>query len=194
MTRRLAAAPLLIALLACATVAEEPGVAYRFDLSLDPASGVLRGQGTLRYRNDTTLPMVEIPLVLYATRFRRQDSGITDQNFDRYYVRWFDAGDMVLSSARVGGKRLRVRSDSRKDLPLGCLEWLQLPVPLAPGAWVEVDLTYATGSPVGRPAPAQSWIWPVLHTRRSRARPPAAWECRRRSPPLLAWLRTAQRS
>ena len=115
MSRWLPAA-LLCSLLAGVASGQEPGVAYTFDLTLDAEAGTLRGVGRIRYRNDTQKPVDELPLLLYGARFRTPDPAINDQNFDRYYVRFYDAGDMVLDSVAVGELfRLKITRDAAND-------------------------------------------------------------------------------
>lgn len=140
-------AALLCSLLSGVASGQEPGVTYTFDLTIDADANTLRGAGELRYRNDTQTPVVELPLLLYGARFRTLDRQITDQNFSRFYVRFFDPGDMVLDSVSIGGQALTVRRGDDPALPPGSLMRVRLPAPLPPGATLRLHLAYTLTIP-----------------------------------------------
>jgi surface antigen Omp85-like protein len=120
---------------------EEPlGQRGRFELTLGPEGESLRGSGKLELRNLSPAHVQRLPLVLYPARFRELDPEIDDVVFDRFYARWFEAGDMRLSSLESGG--LPLATQAAPGFPEGSALWIRLPRPLAPGAWVALELEF----------------------------------------------------
>lgn len=140
-------APVLALLLLCCALthvsaSEEPlGQRGRLELTLDPTGRKLAIEGTLELRNLTPNHVQRLPLVLYPARFRTQDPEIDDIVFDRFYSRWFSPGDLRLTSLTSSGTPLVTSPALAAGLPEGCALWIQLPRPLAPGAWISLELS-----------------------------------------------------
>lgn len=143
----LASLALLVATLSAPLEAgEEPlGQRGRFELRLGPKGQSLSGKGKLELRNLSPNHVQRLPLVLYPARFRTLDPEIDDVVFDRFYARWFHTGDMTLTSLESGGVALKTQAVP--ELPEGAALWIALPAPLAPGAWVSVELEFSLKVP-----------------------------------------------
>lgn len=147
---RLASALVLVVLLSASPLwgAEEPlGQRGRVELSLGKEGEGLSGRGSLELRNLASYQVQRLPLVLYPARFRSQDPEIDAVVFDRFYARWFSAGDLRLDSLTSGGEALKTRPAPEAKLPEGCALWVQLPRPLDPGAWVSLELSFTLTVP-----------------------------------------------
>jgi hypothetical protein len=125
-----------------ARAAPEPAQKASFEVEVDVAAGRVSAKGTLAVRNRGAQPLRRIPLVVYAARFRTLDPEISDITFDRYYARWFRRGDGRLISARdASGGKLKVSpAHAKPKMPAGTAWWVELPAPLAPGAWTTLHL------------------------------------------------------
>lgn len=126
--------------------AEEPlGQRGRFELTLGEEGESLSGKGSLELRNLSPNHVQRLPLVLYPARFRTLDPEIDDVVFDRFYTRWFQAGDMRLSKLESGGVALEAKEV--EGFPAGSALWVRLPRPLAPGAWLRLELEFSLKVP-----------------------------------------------
>ena len=127
--------------------AEPLGQRGALRLRLDEEGRNLRGEGRLELRNLSPHHVQRLPLVLYAARFRALDPAINDVVFERYYARYFSAGDLRLDALSSGGVPLRHAEAEQAGLPPGCARWIELPQPLAPGAWIALELAFTLEIP-----------------------------------------------
>jgi len=176
--------PSIIIILATAHAVKaegDPEVGYRVFLSVDPESGIVKGEGEIAFTNSSSLPLERIPLILYPNRFREPDPRIRDVNFERYYSPVFNPGHMTIERATVLGEG-ECAVEQLDGLPAGTYAALRPKEPLAPGAKVTVRLRWEVlvpdryglfGRRDGRLL-AEGGLWPMVAARdRSGAFAPA---------------------
>ena len=128
-----------------ATAVSEPAVAL--DLTLDPGASRATGHVRLRVVNETGGPLRDLPLWLYANHLATRSKALGDVNYHWLYPGvGFSPAGMTVANARVDGSPASI---TLEDTPAGAhtIARVTLPLPLAPGAAVAIDLDFDTALP-----------------------------------------------
>jgi hypothetical protein len=129
------------------TATPDPGPALALDLTLDPGASHAAGHVRLRVVNQTGGPLNDVPLWLYPDHLARRLKALGDVNYHWLYpgVAFSPAG-MSVANARADGLPAAV---TLEDTPAGAhtIARVALPVPLAPGAAVAIDIDFDTTIP-----------------------------------------------
>ena len=123
----------------------EPAVAL--DLTLDLGASRATGHVRLRVVNQTGGPLRDVPLWLYPNHLATRGKALGDVNYHWLYpgVTFSPAG-MTVANARADGVPAAIVLE---DTPAGArtIARVALPVPLAPGATVAIDVDFDTKVP-----------------------------------------------
>ena len=153
MTRAGLSALALIATLAVAASARAgtatggPEAAVALDLTLDPGAARAVGHVRLRVVNQTGGPLRDVPLWLYANHLSTRSKALGDVNYHWLYPGVaFSPAEMTVANARADGAAAAI---ALEDTPAGAhtIARVALPVPLAPGAAVTIDVDFDTQLP-----------------------------------------------
>jgi hypothetical protein len=128
-----------------ATASPEPAVVL--DLTLDPGASRAAGHVRLRVVNQTGSPLRDVPLWLYPNHLATRPKALGDVNYHWLYPGVaFSPGGMTVANARADGVPASIAFE---DTPAGArtIARVALPVPLAPGAAIAIDVDFDTTVP-----------------------------------------------
>ena len=119
------------------------------DATLDPAARLITGTVRLTIPNLSDRPLDDVSLWLYPNRLGDRPEALGDVNFHWLYPNGFSPAAMHIRAARVGVGMTAVSATTGLS-PSGrdTIARIPLPVPVPPGAIVELDVDFTTEIPV----------------------------------------------
>ena len=114
---------------------------------LDAAGKALSGRAQFGFPNVSGAPLTKAYLWLYPNRFARAPAALDDVNFYWVYPRRVSPGFARVESVTVDGVETSARMQAHPLAGKDTLLEVDFPAPVAPGAWVWLDVTYHVAIP-----------------------------------------------
>jgi hypothetical protein len=131
----------------CLGAAPAAAAETRVVCRLDTAGKALSGRAQIGVANPTGAPLDRVYLWLYPNRFTASPAGLDDVNFHWVYPRRFSPGFMRVASVTVDGAPATARMQDHPLAGKDTLLQVTLPEPVAPGAWVWLEVDYHVAIP-----------------------------------------------
>ena len=141
----LALIPAALVLAADAGAAGIPHVGLR--VKIDPSARTATGRVRIEILNPTGAPLDHVELWRFPARLARRSPALSEKDFYWVYPYQFNPGAMAVTDVSVDGKTVSPAFRDHVQAGPGTLIDIPLPSPLAPGASVVLEATFATRVP-----------------------------------------------
>jgi hypothetical protein len=123
-------------------------IRYDIDARFSSADRTLAGTVRVAIANRSTVPIREVPFLLYPNIYREPGPGLDKATIERIYPRAFNPGSMAVTGIETAtGEAVRLEIDTASTDPPHTVAHAFLPQPVPPNGSIELHLTFVTFIP-----------------------------------------------